>query len=207
MGRPRVVPGAEDTRERLLRAAVPAFAAHGFARATLAGIADGAGIRRPSLLHHFPTKEALYAEVVGRVFGELGAALGAAMGSPGPFDARVEALCRAFTTFLHAHPDHARLVVRELVDGDGPGAAILRGPVAPLLDGVVAFVATGGPRLRDVPVRAGVLQIVGDTLLSAAAGPSGLGGVLWGGPDADRTWALARATFLREPFPLVPEAS
>ena len=199
MGRPRLATVEVATPDRILAAAEDAFAASGLARATLADIGARAGISRPSLLYHFPTKEALYAEVVQRTFRRLGAVLAEAIAVEAPFPARVERLVRAFAAFLDGAPNHARIVVRELLEDDGPGAAIVRDEVAPLLDAVVAFITLeGGPWLRlELDVRAAVLQVVSDVFLRNASGA--LRESVWGprrGPD--ETWALARALFHEE---------
>src|SRR5262245_22717352 len=133
MGRPRADEDATPTRDRILCAAAAVFADAG-PEATLAEIALRAGIRRPSLLYHFETKDVLYEAVVRQTFAILGQELGRAMGASGPFRERLAALTRAYTAFLGQHPDHARIVARAMLERVGPGVEIVREQVAPLLE-------------------------------------------------------------------------
>ena len=71
MGRPPASRFEIDTPTRILDAAEHAFAIAGLAGARLADIAGAAGIRRPSLLYHFSSKERLYGAVVERAFAVL----------------------------------------------------------------------------------------------------------------------------------------
>lgn len=200
MGRPPTGSNDVDTPDRILAAAELAFGAHGF-EARLGDIAAAVGITRPSLLYHFPTKEALYQAVVARAFGRLGAALFAGRATGASFAARLEGLTLAFVTFLEANPAVARLVVRELVAEGGPGAAILLDQVAPLLDEVERWIATDGAAdLRPgAPIRAALLQVISDVVLRSASGA--LRPALWGprGTDdeAARTWQLSKTLLLR----------
>lgn len=199
MGRPLARAHEIATPERVLAAAELAFAAVGYGAAKLADIATRAGIRRPSLLYHFGSKEALYAQTVERCFGRLRQALVEAMTAPGELGQRLDRTVARYVEFLDAEPQLARIVLRELLDGQGPGRQILLRQVVPLLDVLERFIREhGGEALRPhVPVRAAVLQVGADALLRAAAGP--LRRPLWG-PD-DHTQALARSLLLREPTP------
>ncbi|MCA9704820.1 MAG: TetR/AcrR family transcriptional regulator [Myxococcales bacterium] len=199
MGRPPASAHATATPERVLEAAELSFAAEGFRGAKLADIADRAGIRRPSLLYHFGTKEALYAQTVERCFARLRQALLAAMSAEGDFPARLGRTVARYVEFLDAEPQLARIVLRELLDGQGPGRAILLRQVVPLLDVVERFVRQQGRAAvrRDVPVRAAVLQIGASALMRAAAGS--LREPLWGATC--HAHQLARLLLLREPSP------
>jgi AcrR family transcriptional regulator len=55
---------ADESRARILSAAVAEFAAGGYRGASLGAIAARAGISQSGLLHHFPSKELLLAAVV-----------------------------------------------------------------------------------------------------------------------------------------------
>lgn len=57
-----------ETRAALLDAAIQQLNTHGYAGATLALIAEAAGVSRGSILHQFGTRTALMVEVVSSVF-------------------------------------------------------------------------------------------------------------------------------------------
>jgi len=196
MGRPTAASIEIDTPTRVLDAAEDAFALVGLAGAKLANIATAAGIRRPSLLYHFSTKEGLYSAVVTRGFQALGLALGAAMRSDNDFETRLHLVLDAFVEFLDARPHLARIVCRQLVDGSGPGKEILLQQAAPLLDGVVQFIEThGASRLRPgVSVRAATMQTCASVVLRAASGE--LRGALWGDDGDD--WAATSSLLFRD---------
>lgn len=193
MGRPPAGTAHTTTPERLLDAAEDAFARLGLRGARLEDIAAAAGIRRPSLLYHYPSKDLLYAAVVQRTFERLGAALVAAMSAPADFAARFDAVVASFADFLTDHPALARIIVWELLDGQGPGRTILLEQVVPLLDLVERFARIEGHAeiRRGLPVRAAILQVASDAVLRAAAAE--FKAPLWG--DADHSRALARALF------------
>jgi AcrR family transcriptional regulator len=197
MGRPPASAVATATPERLLEAALAEFAAVGFAEAKLADIAARAGITRPSLLYHFRTKEDLYEATVNRSFTRLAAALAEAMTGSSPFVDRFRAIVRRYVDFVANEPAVARIVLRELLEGTGPGARILVEHVAPLVDTVDRFVRIQGGSLvkKGVPVRAAILQIASDVMLRAAAGP--LRDPLWG-PE-DHALTLAEHLVLAQP--------
>lgn len=194
MGRPRAGAYLTSTPERLLQAAEIAFSAVGFGAAKLADIAQRAGIRRPSLLYHFSSKEDLYTATVERCFARLRKALSEVMEAEGDFTTRLMETVERYADFIQGEPELSRLVLRELLDGHGPGQKILLAQIVPLVDEVEGFIRTQGRDVvrANVPVRAAVLMLASDVFLRSATGP--LKKPLWG--DEDHAKALARILLL-----------
>lgn len=65
----------EHTRQELIRCAIEAFGQRGYDAASLDLIAEAAGVRKQSLLYHFPTKEALFDACVDELSGRVAEAL------------------------------------------------------------------------------------------------------------------------------------
>lgn len=71
-----------DTRTSLLDAFADALAKVGYPGISMSEVAAGAGIRKPSLYHHFPAgKESVYAEVAARYTADLGERIDGALRS------------------------------------------------------------------------------------------------------------------------------
>ena len=75
---PRVRLSAGDRRSQLLEVATTVFADRGFASTTMDDIAHRAGVTKPVLYQHFPSKKALYQELLSSITTELGEAIGQA---------------------------------------------------------------------------------------------------------------------------------
>jgi len=180
MGRPRTGTHAVPTVDRILQAAEDQFGEIGFGQCRLEDIADVASIRRPSLLYHFSTKHKLYEAVVHRLFQALMENLAEMAAVTDDYDQRVLGLMKTFLEFLEKRPAFAPLVLREIIDGTGPGREILLGVVVPVIDNIEVWLASSaGDRAPEgFDFRGAIMQVSSNALLRASSGP--LLTPLWG---------------------------
>ena len=128
-----------STRETILIEAIACFGEHGYEGTSLNDIAAEVGIRRPSLLHHFPSKEALYAEVFERLLSDWFSRL------EGPITAdvhgweKVELVLNAGFRFFADNPSYVRLMRREAIDSGTHLGIDLSASLRPIFDAAAAY--------------------------------------------------------------------
>lgn len=193
-GRPRADDG--NQRERLLDAALAAFAADGIAATSLRGIAAKAGVTPALVNYYFGSKEqlvdAFVAERAVPAVGVLRESLLAAGTDP-------RELATAFVRGIHGvverHPWWPALWVREVLSDNGALRGVMQNLIAPQVAQLLAS-SLGAARARgelpaDLDPRLLVVSLVGLTMFPLAAEP------IWrralGVADIDRA-ALLRHT-------------
>ena len=105
----------EETRARIVEAALKCFSERGFLGASTREIARRAGENQGLITYHFQSKEELWRAAVDQIFGKLKAELGELPALLPSEDrrARARASIRAFVRFAAAHPELFRLMMWE----------------------------------------------------------------------------------------------
>jgi TetR/AcrR family transcriptional regulator len=105
----------EDRAEEILRVAVDVFGEAGFAGARIDEVAQRVGIRRPSVLYHFPDKASLYAAALGDVVRDIVDRVVATEDHPAD---RLDAVADAWVDFVITRPNAARILLRQMIDAN-----------------------------------------------------------------------------------------
>ena len=132
-----------DTRDRVLQVAQALFAEHGYRGASLRDIAKRIGIKAPSLLHHFPSKQLLYLAVLERMFESLEDAANAIAWGRGNRQERMRQAVIDAIDFIASHPDFVRIMWKEMADESGVGRQVLKRRLPPLFSTAINFIFRG----------------------------------------------------------------
>ena len=124
-------------RAQIIGVTLDVVARHGFAKASLARIAEAAGLTKAAVLYHFPSKDAIlraaYATVIEGLVDEVGGAVDARSGA-----AALNAYVSTFVAHLTSHPTHVRMLVEAGGADDTSRDTGRRDNVAALVESAVA---------------------------------------------------------------------
>ncbi len=152
-----------DVSARILEEATRLFAARGFDGVSLQAIADEVGVRKQSVLYHFPTKDDLRRSVLDQMLSHwnevLPRLLMAATSGTAQFDLVVETTLSFFTD----DPDRARLLVREVLDRPEEMRRLIEAYVHPWATVVCDYIRKGqaqGRIRQDVDPEAYLAHVI-----------------------------------------------
>lgn len=160
-------------RDRILVEAERLFAAQGYAGTSVQEVAVAAGVRRPTLIYHFGSKDQLRLEVLAGLLSrwrdELPRVLAASQSGPDRFRSVMEAVF----AFFSARPDRARLLTREMLDRPDEMRALFAEHLEPYMQLVVDRIRDGqreGHTRRDVDPEAYVVHLMHAAVSAIAMG-------------------------------------
>lgn len=151
-----------DVRTEILAAATRLFAAQGAGGTSIQEVADAVGVKKPSLLYHFASKDALHQAVLDEVLARWNETLPALLRAATKDD-RFDAILDETIGFFAAEPDRARLLLREALDRPQEMRALLSRYVAPWLEAMTSSIAKGqahGAFRADVDPEAYVVMVI-----------------------------------------------
>ena len=119
------VQGTPGGAQAILEAARTLFARHGYEGVSIREVAQAAGVSKAAVFHHFPSKEDLYLEVLRSACEECLQDLEAWMNEADSLEQRLRGFVRGHFRWLLEREALARLILREVVEGEpGRGKAL-----------------------------------------------------------------------------------
>jgi AcrR family transcriptional regulator len=169
-----------DVRASILEVATRLFASHGFDGTALQEIAEAVGIRKPSLLYHFASKDELRQAVLDDVLARWKDTLPQVLLAATAGQAQFDAITRELLSFFSQDPDRARLLLREALDRPREMSVLLSAHVRPVVANLAGYVRAGQQAGRvhaDVDPEAYLFQAI-VLLLSGVAFSSSFAGLM-----------------------------
>ena len=106
-------PQGEERRQEILRQSIDIFGEAGYGGARIDEVARRVGIRRPSILYHFPDKHSLYEAAVASIVNDI---VDRVLATEGECQDRLESIADVWIDFVIARPNAARVLLRQMID-------------------------------------------------------------------------------------------
>ena len=136
-------PPNPERRAHVITCARRVFAERGFSGSSLDRVAEATGLRKASLFHHFPSKQALYTAVLHQTVMEVGAFIAASNDGATTWLERLDGLAVSLVDYFASHADAAQLLLRDFVN-EGPYTSSDGQPLVRMtLAGAAAFIKSG----------------------------------------------------------------
>jgi TetR/AcrR family transcriptional regulator len=146
----KATPQGEERRQDILNHAIDVFGEAGYAGARIDEVARRVGIRRPSVLYHFPEKRSLYEASVENIVEDIVARVIATEAEPGD---RLTAIADTWIDFVIARPNAARVLLRQMIDINPMAMESVQRPVQRLLSSIQAAIeerlGSGSTKVMD----------------------------------------------------------
>ncbi len=139
-------------RLTILEAALDVFSAQGFRGTTLDQVAEVSGLSKPNLLYYFPSKEAIYGELLTRLLHDWLGPL-RALDPDGEPKAELLSYVRRKLDLARDFPRESRLFANEILQGAPRISEVLSGELKDLVDEKAAVIARwqGEGRIATLP--------------------------------------------------------
>lgn len=148
---------------RILSEATRQFAARGFDATSVQAIAEAVGIRKPSVLYHFPSKDDLRRSVLEHLLARWGEVLPKVLLAAASGQEQFDAVLREAVAFFVSDRDRARLLMREVLDRPEEMRALIREHVRPWATVVVDYLRRGqaaGRVFAGVDPEAWIVEVI-----------------------------------------------
>ena len=139
----RIRLSAPERRKQLLAVAVGEFGVRGYHITTMNQLAEAAGVTKPVLYQHFPSKRDLYLAVLGDVGERLRKAIADATGRASSPHAQVESGFSAYFGFFANEPAAFQVLFGDAARNDDEFAAVSHQVETELADTIAELITIG----------------------------------------------------------------
>ncbi len=164
----------KETRERILAAALDAFARYGYAATGVAEICRRAGVTKGAFYHHFPTKQAVFLEMLERWLGRIEERLRSIHSGEETVPQELNYMAAMVREVFHEAGGKLSIFLEFLIEA-GHSPTIWQATVVPLRQYRAYFAGLVQEGVDEGSLQAADPSLAGNVLLSFATGLLALG--------------------------------